>query len=77
LWAEEHSAQLSSTENRRLQDLFKGGVRKILSATTTMELGVDIGALLAVLMSNVPPGRPTACKERGALDAEAMALHLF
>jgi DEAD/DEAH box helicase domain-containing protein len=65
LWAEEHSAQLSSTENRRLQDLFKGGVRNVLSATTTMELGVDIGALLAVLMSNVPPGKANYLQRAG------------
>ena len=30
LWAEEHSAQLSPAENRRLQDLFKLGARNVL-----------------------------------------------
>ena len=43
LWAEEHSAQLDPKENRRLQDLFKAGVRNVLSSTTTLELGIDIG----------------------------------
>lgn len=56
LWAEEHSAQLSPHENRRLQDLFKNGIRNVLSSTTTMELGIDIGGLNGVLLSNVPPG---------------------
>jgi superfamily II DNA or RNA helicase len=56
LWAEEHSAQLSPQENRRLQDLFKNGVRNVLSSTTTMELGIDIGGLNGVLLGNVPPG---------------------
>ena len=56
LWAEEHSAQLSPRENRRLQDLFKRGLRNILSSTTTMELGIDIGGLNGVLLGNVPPG---------------------
>ena len=56
LWAEEHSGQLSPQENRRLQDLFKSGVRNILSSTTTMELGIDIGGLNGVLLGNVPPG---------------------
>ena len=56
LWAEEHSAQLAPQENRRLQDLFKYGIRNILSSTTTMELGIDIGGLNGVLLGNVPPG---------------------
>ena len=56
LWAEEHSAQLAPGENRRLQDLFKIGARNVLSSTTTLELGIDIGGLAAVFLSNVPPG---------------------
>ena len=65
LWAEEHSAQLAAKENRRLQELFKGGVRNILSSTTTMELGIDIGGLNAVLMSNVPPGKSNYLQRAG------------
>lgn len=65
LWAEEHSAQLSAKENRRLQDLFKAGIRNILSSTTTMELGIDIGGLSAVLMSNVPPGKANYLQRAG------------
>ncbi len=57
LWGEEHSAQLDVRENRRLQDLFRSGARNILSSTTTMELGIDIGGLNGVLLGNVPPGR--------------------
>jgi ATP-dependent helicase YprA (DUF1998 family) len=56
LWADEHSAQLSPEENRRLQDLFSKGIRNVLSATTTMEVGIDIGGLCGVLMANMPPG---------------------
>lgn len=65
LWAEEHSAQLAPKENRRLQDLFKGGIRNILSSTTTLELGIDIGGLNAVLMSNVPPGKANYLQRAG------------
>jgi len=56
LWSDEHSAQLSPDENRRLQELFSQGVRNVLSATTTMEVGIDIGGLCGVLMANMPPG---------------------
>ena len=57
IWAEEHSAQLESKENRRLQDLFAMGARNILSATTTLEVGIDIGGLSGVMLGNVPPAR--------------------
>lgn len=65
LWAEEHSAQLSPQQNRRLQDLFKSGIRNILSATTTLELGIDIGGLAAALLSNVPPGKANYLQRAG------------
>jgi len=57
LWAEEHSAQLDARDNRRLQDLFRAGVRNVLSSTTTMELGIDIGGLNGVMLGNTPPSR--------------------
>lgn len=65
LWAEEHSAQLSAQETRRLQDLFKHGMRNVLSATTTLELGIDIGGLNAVLLGNVPPGKANYLQRAG------------
>ena len=65
LWAEEHSAQLSPQQNRRLQDLFKAGIRNILSATTTLELGIDIGGLAAALLGNVPPGKANYLQRAG------------
>lgn len=65
LWAEEHSAQLEPRENRRLQDLFRAGGRNVLSCTTTMELGIDIGGLSAAMMSNVPPGKANYLQRAG------------
>ena len=65
LWAEEHSGQLGPEENRRLQQIFEAGIRNVLSATTTMELGIDIGGLSGVLLSNVPPGRANYLQRSG------------
>ena len=48
---------------RWFQDIFiEGEINRVqaidlLSVTTTMEAGVDIGALLAVMLSNMPPRR--------------------
>lgn len=65
LWAEEHSAQLAQEESRRLQDLFIQGKRNVLSATTTLEVGIDIGGLSGVLMANVPPNKANYIQRSG------------
>ena len=65
LWAEEHSAQLASDENRRLQELFSVGARNVLSATTTLEVGIDIGGLSGVMLANVPPGKANYLQRGG------------
>jgi len=65
LWGEEHSAQLAPEENKRRQFLFRDGGRNLLSSTTTMELGIDIGGLNGVLLGNVPPGRANHMQRAG------------
>ncbi len=54
---EEHTAMVPHDERERLENLFKGDSDAVNTfvCTPTLELGVDIGQLDAVLMRNVPP----------------------
>lgn len=51
----EHSAQQSSKKLEDYEDMFKRGKINVLNCSTTMEMGVDIGGISAVVMNNVPP----------------------
>ena len=53
--AMEHSAQIAGRDLTRRETDFKAGRINLLSCSTTMEMGVDIGGLTAVAMNNVPP----------------------
>lgn len=51
----EHSAQQSSERLQSYEKMFKNGQLNVLNCSTTMEMGVDIGGITAVVMNNVPP----------------------
>lgn len=53
--AEEHSAQQPPSRLRGFEEEFKRHEINLLACSTTMEMGVDIGAVEAVLNTNVPP----------------------
>lgn len=53
--AAEHSAQQQKARLEQIEQQFENGEVNILSCSTTMEMGVDIGGISAVVMSNVPP----------------------
>jgi DEAD/DEAH box helicase domain-containing protein len=53
--AAEHSAQQNRTTLERYEDDFKAGKLNLMSCSTTMEMGVDIGGISVVAMNNVPP----------------------
>lgn len=51
----EHSAQQPKKKLDRYETDFKLGKLNLLSCSTTMEMGVDIGGITVVAMNNVPP----------------------
>lgn len=52
---EEHSAQIGGEERAKRETEFKEGRLDVLVCTPTLELGVDIGPLLTVVLRNAPP----------------------
>ncbi|MBJ6127394.1 DEAD/DEAH box helicase [Microvirga splendida] len=61
--AAEHSAQQPGWKLRWFEKRFKQGRLNVLSCSTTMEMGVDIGGLQVVVNTNVPPS-PASYRQR-------------
>ncbi len=66
LYAGEHTAQLTADQRLDLEDRFKSATSplNVLACSPTLELGIDVGGLDAVVMRNVPP-RPDNYAQRG------------
>lgn len=55
LIAKEHTAQIDQAERAKRENAFKEGKIETLVCSPTLELGVNIGDLLTVLLRNCPP----------------------
>jgi replicative superfamily II helicase/predicted nucleic acid-binding Zn-ribbon protein len=68
LFAGEHTAQVPHDERLELEEQFKGtsdrGRINVLACSPTLEMGIDVGGLDAIVMRNVPP-RPDNYAQRG------------
>ncbi len=71
--AREHTAAIGQSERARIEDEFRNGEVNLLSCTTTMEMGVDIGDLEAALCRNVPPGIANYQQRAGRAGRRAQA----
>jgi ATP-dependent helicase YprA (DUF1998 family) len=53
--AAEHSAQQAGIRLQQYERQFREGAINVMSCSTTMEMGIDIGGINTVAMNNVPP----------------------
>lgn len=55
LTAQAHSSEVADASRRAVEENFHKGALNLVMATSTLEMGIDIGKLQAVLLVGVPP----------------------
>ena len=72
----EHSAQQPGRRLRAYETAFRRGHINVLNCSTTMEMGVDIGSIGTVLMTNVPPSAASYRQRVGRAGRRGQAIAL-
>lgn len=73
LRAREHTAVLSQEVRQEIEATFASRKLNLLSCTTTMEMGVDLGELEAIVCLNIPPGISNYQQRTGRAGRRAQA----
>ncbi len=73
LRAREHTAVLSQDVRQEIEADFSSRKLNLLSCTTTMEMGVDLGELEAIVCLNMPPGVSNYQQRTGRAGRRAQA----
>lgn len=80
LATKEHTAQIDVDALDEAERAFRGGKTNLLACSTTMEMGVDLGGLTLVMMTNVPPAAANYWQRAGRAgrraDGSSLALSL-
>lgn len=71
--AREHTASLSTEVREQIEQDFSERKINLLSCTTTMEMGVDLGDLEAIICLNIPPGISNYQQRTGRAGRRAQA----
>ncbi|MDM8544309.1 helicase-related protein [Desulfococcaceae bacterium HSG9] len=69
----EHTASLSTELRQDIEQEFSQNKINLLSCTTTMEMGVDLGELEAIICLNIPPGISNYQQRTGRAGRRAQA----